>query len=185
MFRNETRLSRLRGPGSNGLKRDRTFVERIKATGERLAARCFRGSKSPASTRHVCRALAAHQCALAIASGAKLARTGFGESVLLGQLAVDHRYQGGGYARSLMFFALTTAVRFSKQVGCFCVLTHPLDDGVRAFYRSFGFEDLPFDSALSMAVRIVDLPKNSLQCRIAFVLYMFHVNCRDSNGQRP
>lgn len=78
-------------------------------------------------------------------------------AALLGQLAVDRRYQGKGYARSLMFFALTTAVRFSNDIGCFCVLTHPLDDGVRAFYRSFGFEDLPFDPERSMAVRISDL----------------------------
>jgi predicted N-acetyltransferase YhbS len=78
-------------------------------------------------------------------------------AALLGQLAVDRRYQGRGYARSLMFFALTTAVNFSKEIGCFCVLTHPLGDSVRTFYRSFGFEDLPYDPAHSMAVRIVDL----------------------------
>ena len=78
-------------------------------------------------------------------------------AVLLGQLAVDSRYQRRGYARSLMFFALTTSVRFSQEVGCFCVLTHPLDDGVRDFYRGFGFEDLPFDPGRSMAVRILDL----------------------------
>jgi predicted N-acetyltransferase YhbS len=81
-------------------------------------------------------------------------------AVLLGQLAVDLRWQGRGVARSLLAFALTTAVRFSKEVGCFCVLTHPLDDGVRALYRSFGFEDLPFDPARSMAARIVDLLHN-------------------------
>ncbi len=83
-------------------------------------------------------------------------------AVLLGQLAVDHRCQGRGYARSLMLFALITAVRFSKNIGCFCVLTHPLDDGVRAFYRLFGFENLPFDPARSMAVRIVDLEHNGI-----------------------
>lgn len=81
-------------------------------------------------------------------------------AVLLGQLAVDVRWQGQGVARSLMSFALATAVRFSQDVGCFCVLTHPLDDGVRTLYRSFGFEDLPFDRARSMAVRIVDLARN-------------------------
>ena len=58
-------------------------------------------------------------------------------AVLLGQLAVDRRFQGRGVGHSLMFFALTTAVRLSKDVGCFCVLTHPLDDSVRALYRSF------------------------------------------------
>ncbi len=81
-------------------------------------------------------------------------------AVLLGQLAVDLRYQVCGIARSLMFFALTTAVRVAQDVGCVCVLTHPLDDGVRAFYRGFGFEDLPFDAERSMAVRIIDLQQN-------------------------
>ena len=81
-------------------------------------------------------------------------------AILLGQLAVDRRFQGRGAGRSLMFFALETAVRLSRDVGCFCVLTHPLDEGVRSLYRSFGFEDLPFDPARSMAVRIADLERS-------------------------
>ncbi len=81
-------------------------------------------------------------------------------AVLLGRLAVDQRFQGQGVARSLMLFALATCLRLSKDLGCFCVLTHPLDDGVRAFYRAFGFEDLPFDPAGSMAVRIIDLEQS-------------------------
>jgi GNAT superfamily N-acetyltransferase len=83
-------------------------------------------------------------------------------AALLGQLGVDRRYQGRGYARSLMFFALMTAVRFSNDIGCFCVLTHPLDDGIRGFYRSFGFEDLPYDPERSTAVRIADLRHNGI-----------------------
>ncbi len=81
-------------------------------------------------------------------------------SILLGQLADDLRWHGQRTARSLMFYALTTAVRLSEQVGCFCVLTHPLDDDVRALYAAFGFEDLPFDPARSMAVRIADLVRS-------------------------
>ena len=81
-------------------------------------------------------------------------------AVLLGQLAVDRCHQGRGIARSLIVFALATSLRMSKEIGCFCVLTHPLDDGVRDFYRAFGFEDLPFDPGRSMAVRIVDLERN-------------------------
>jgi predicted N-acetyltransferase YhbS len=80
--------------------------------------------------------------------------------ILLGQLAVDQRHHGKGCARSLLLFALTTAVRLSKEIGCFGVLTHPLDDGVRAFYQRFGFEELPFDPKRSMIVRIVDLERN-------------------------
>ena len=78
-------------------------------------------------------------------------------AILLGQLAVDRRFHGRGCARSLIQFALTTSVRLSRDIGCFGVLTHPLDDDVRDFYRRFGFEDLPFDPKRSMIVRIVDL----------------------------
>lgn len=80
--------------------------------------------------------------------------------LLLGELAVDRQYQGRGCARSLMLFALTTAVRFSEEIGCFGVLTHPLDDQVRAFYSRFGFETLPFDPRRSMVVRIADLKRS-------------------------
>jgi GNAT superfamily N-acetyltransferase len=80
-------------------------------------------------------------------------------ALLLGQLAVDRHYQGRGYAKSLLLFALTTAVRLSRDLGCFGVLTHPLDDDVRAFYRRFGFEELPYDPSRSMVVRIVDLER--------------------------
>lgn len=80
-------------------------------------------------------------------------------AVLLGQLAVDRRWQGRGHSRSLVLFALTTAVQFSYDIGCFGVVTHPLDDEVRAFYRRFGFEDLPFDPDRNMIVRILDLER--------------------------
>ena len=79
---------------------------------------------------------------------------------LLGQLAVDRRFQGNGYARCLLFFALKTSLLVSKEIGCFGVLTHPLDDEVRGFYRRWGFENLPYDPRRSMIVRIKDLEHN-------------------------
>jgi predicted N-acetyltransferase YhbS len=80
--------------------------------------------------------------------------------ILLGQLAVGLDYQGNGYARCLLFFALATAVRFSKEIGCIGVVTHPLDDDVRVFYRRFGFQDLPSDPNRGMIARIVDLERS-------------------------
>lgn len=80
--------------------------------------------------------------------------------ILLGQLAVDLRYAGKGHAASLLFHALKTAVQASRKIGCFGVVTHPLDDGVRSFYARFGFVDLPFDPRRSMIVRMVDLEFN-------------------------
>jgi GNAT superfamily N-acetyltransferase len=76
---------------------------------------------------------------------------------LLGQLAVRKDRQGEGHARSLLLFALSTAVSAARQIGSFAVITHPIDDAVRAFYRRWGFEDLPFDPRRAMIVRIVDL----------------------------
>lgn len=79
---------------------------------------------------------------------------------LLGQLAVDQAYQGQGHARSLLYFALKTALRASRHIGSFGVLTHPLDDGVRAFYQRWGFQDLPGDPTRSMIVRMRDLERS-------------------------
>lgn len=83
-------------------------------------------------------------------------------AVRLGQIAIDQRYQHLGHARSLMHFVLASAVNISRNIGCFCMLTHPLDDRVRAFFRTFGFEDIPGDSAGGMAVRIIDLEHNGI-----------------------
>jgi GNAT superfamily N-acetyltransferase len=79
---------------------------------------------------------------------------------LLGQLAVDRAHQGRGHARSLLYFALATALRASRDIGSFGVVTHPLDDTVRAFYGRWGFADLPFDPQRAMIVRMVDLAKS-------------------------
>ena len=77
--------------------------------------------------------------------------------VLLGQLAVQTALQGRGYARSLLFFGLTTALRVSDTIGCVGVITHPLDERVRAFYARWGFENLPYDPKQAMIVRFADL----------------------------
>ena len=80
--------------------------------------------------------------------------------MLLGQLAVDIGYQKRGIAKSLLRFAFDATLRFSSDIGCFGVLTHPLDDEVRAFYRRFDFHELPFDPKRSMIVRTIDLKRS-------------------------
>jgi GNAT superfamily N-acetyltransferase len=82
---------------------------------------------------------------------------------LLGQLAVHKDHQGKGYARSLLLFALRTALRASRQIGSFGVLTHPIDDQVRGFYSRWGFQDLPFDPHRSMIARMVDLERSGIE----------------------
>lgn len=59
-----------------------------------------------------------------------------------------------------MFYALKTAAGVAREIGCYGVLTHPLDDEVRSFYQGFGFEELPYDPRRSMIVRIKDLVRN-------------------------
>lgn len=81
---------------------------------------------------------------------------------LLGQLAIRKDHQGKGHARSLLLFALRTALRASREIGSFGVITHPIDDQVRAFYGRWGFQDLPFDPRRAMIVRVVDLEKSGI-----------------------
>lgn len=81
---------------------------------------------------------------------------------LLGQLAVHKDHQGRGYASSLLLFALRTALRVSREVGSFGVITHPLDDPTRGFYARRGFQDLPFDPRRAMIVRMVDLERSRM-----------------------
>jgi GNAT superfamily N-acetyltransferase len=83
-------------------------------------------------------------------------------ATLLGQLAVHKGYQGRGYASSLLLFALRTALRASRDIASWGVLTHPLDDAVRAFYARHGFRDLPFDPRRAMVVRMADLERSGI-----------------------
>ena len=83
--------------------------------------------------------------------------------VLLGQLAIDRRLQGQGLAQQLLFYALTTSMALSKEVGCFGVITHPLDDALRAFYAKYGFTELPGDPRRAMIVRIADLEQSGFR----------------------
>jgi GNAT superfamily N-acetyltransferase len=83
-------------------------------------------------------------------------------ATLLGQLAIHRTHQGRGHAHSLLLFALTAALRASREIGSFGVLTHPIDDQIRQLYRRWGFEDVPFDPKRAMIVRMIDLERSGL-----------------------
>jgi GNAT superfamily N-acetyltransferase len=79
-----------------------------------------------------------------------------------GQLAIHKDHQGKGHARSLLLFALRTALRASRKMGSFGVITHPIDDQVRAFHARWGFQTLPFDPRHAMVVRMADLERSGI-----------------------
>src|SRR5262245_56867347 len=64
--------------------------------------------------------------------------------------------------RIMLLYALTTALKAADMVGSIGVITHPLDDGVRAFYAKLGFEDLPLDPRRAMIVRMAELRKGGI-----------------------
>ena len=84
-------------------------------------------------------------------------------ATLLGQLAIHKDHQGKGHARSLLLFALRTALRASREIGSFGVIPHPIDDSVRVFYGRWGFQDLPFEPHRAMIVRMVDLERSGIE----------------------
>ena len=83
-------------------------------------------------------------------------------ATLLGQLAIHKDWQGQGYAAALLLFALRLALPASHDIASLGVITHPLDDGLRAFYARHGFEDLPFDPRRAMVVRMADIERSGV-----------------------
>jgi hypothetical protein len=51
-------------------------------------------------------------------------------------------------------------MRLAQEVGCFGVITHPIDQVARSFYARWGFQDLPFDPKGAMIVRTIDLERS-------------------------
>lgn len=64
-------------------------------------------------------------------------------AILIGQLAVALSAQGRGYGRALVRHALGTCVHSARRVAAFGILVDALNDEVIAFYRRFGFTDIP------------------------------------------
>lgn len=60
--------------------------------------------------------------------------------VLLGRLAVDHRYQGKGIGPALLKDAILRTLQVAETVAVKVLITHPLDENAAAFYQKFGFK---------------------------------------------
>lgn len=70
--------------------------------------------------------------------------------ILLGRLAVDHRFQGSGIGASLLRDAMLRVVQASHVVGVRALLVHAIDENAAAFYQRFGFIASPLDTQTLM-----------------------------------
>ena len=64
-------------------------------------------------------------------------------ATLLGRLAVSERFRGQGLEERLLMDALHRALQSSKQIASAAVVVDAKDDQAVAFYRKYGFIDLP------------------------------------------
>jgi ribosomal protein S18 acetylase RimI-like enzyme len=64
-------------------------------------------------------------------------------ATLLGRLAVSERFRGQGLGERLLMDALHRALQSSKQIASAAVVVDAKDDQAVAFYRKYGFIELP------------------------------------------
>ena len=64
-------------------------------------------------------------------------------ATLIGRLAVSTAFRGQGLGELLLMDALTRCLRNSRQVASAAVIVDAKDERVAAFYRRYGFLDLP------------------------------------------
>lgn len=63
-------------------------------------------------------------------------------ATLLGRLARDTRYRGGGVGQRLLADALARSLRISQEIASIGVVVDAIDDAARAFYERYGFARL-------------------------------------------
>ncbi|MGI8751815.1 MAG: GNAT family N-acetyltransferase [Acidimicrobiales bacterium] len=74
--------------------------------------------------------------------------------VLLGRLAVNGGHHGQGIGRDLMIDAIRSAAQAGAHVAARFISVDPIDEAARAFYKKFGFKEVPGDSAGRMFLRL-------------------------------
>jgi ribosomal protein S18 acetylase RimI-like enzyme len=73
----------------------------------------------------------------------KMPRYPMVSATLLGRLAVSERFRGRGLGEKLLMDALHRALVSSEQIASAAVVVDAKDDNAVAFYRKYGFIDLP------------------------------------------
>ncbi len=62
-------------------------------------------------------------------------------AVVLGRLAVDRSWQGGGVGRSLMQDAALRVIQAADTIGIRGIVVHALSDAARDFYLALGYKE--------------------------------------------
>ena len=68
-------------------------------------------------------------------------------------LGVDERYQGMGLGAQLLRDAILNSLKVSELAGARALVVDPTGETASAFYRRFGFSDLP--GATRMVLRLI------------------------------
>jgi len=76
--------------------------------------------------------------------------------VVLGRLAVDHRYQGRKLGQSLVRDAAQRVLAAAGEIGVRGLIVHAINDEAKAFYLSLGFLQSPTHD-MTLMVSIGDL----------------------------
>jgi predicted GNAT family N-acyltransferase len=74
---------------------------------------------------------------------AKLPKYPFVPATLIGRLAVSNEFRGQGLGKLLLMDALNRCLGGSKQVASAAVIVDAKDDRTAAFYKKYGFIELP------------------------------------------
>ena len=77
------------------------------------------------------------------ALAAKLPKYPFVPATLIGRLAVSNAFRGQRLGELLLMDALNRCLSGSKQVASAAVIVEAKDDSARAFYKKYGFMELP------------------------------------------
>ena len=73
--------------------------------------------------------------------------------ILLGMLGVDERYQGMGLGAQLLRDAILNSLKVSELAGAKALVADPTGETAPAFYRRFGFSDVP--GTTRMVLRLI------------------------------
>lgn len=64
-------------------------------------------------------------------------------ATLLGRLARNKEFKGGGLGELLLMGALKRSLEHSRNIASVAVVVDAIDENARAFYRRYGFIDVP------------------------------------------